>query len=226
MTDHPQLGLSLPSAVTYAPEDFVVSPSNQDAYEALVQQEWQVQVFILYGPEASGKTHLAQIWAQQANAIFIPPHSITKQAVAEWMAAHKLASAILVDGVEAVEDETALFHLLNGVREQNGRLLLTSNVAPSHLPVELADARSRLNAAPAAALHAPDEDTLRAVLIKQFSDRQLRVGDDVLHYLLLRMDRSFASARGWVERIDKEALAAQRRVTVAWLRELMDKTNG
>lgn len=226
MTDHPQLGLPLQAEVTYAPEDFALSACNRSAHDALLLREWQNPVFILYGPVASGKTHLAHVWAQQANAIFIPPRSITKESVAEWMAGQVLAGHLVVDGVEQVSDEPALFHLLNGVREQGGKLLLTSMVAPSHLPVQLADARSRLNAAPAAALQVPDDEALRAVLVKQFSDRQLRVGEDVLHYLLLRMDRSFASARDWVEKIDKASLAMQRRVTVVWLRELMDNANG
>lgn len=224
MTDHPQFGLPLPASVTYAPEDFFVSGSNREAYDTLLGK-WEQPVLVLYGAEASGKTHLAHIWARQAGAGTLLPQEVTQERIAAQLSAQTFAGTFVLDGLEQVEDETALFHLLNAIREQGGQLLLVSAVAPSHLPVKLADARSRLNAAPAVALHAPDDEALRAVLIKQLSDRQLRVGEDVLHYLLLRMDRSFASARHWVERIDRSSLASQRRVTVAWLRGLMDNEN-
>lgn len=221
---HPQFGLPLGAATAYELEDFVVSSCNRMAYDLVRRwQAWEQPVLIIFGPEASGKTHLAHIWAAEAQAVFLPPRELTNGKIASLLAENALSGHYVVDGLEQVEDETALFHLLNGIREQGGKLLLISRVAPSRLGLKLADAQSRINAAPAAATDAPDDTVLHAALVKQFSDRQLRVGEDVVHYLLMRMDRSFASAREWVEKIDSASLAAQRKVTVAWLRELMEK---
>lgn len=221
-----QFGLPLGAEPAYVLEDFVVSACNRLAYDRIRGwQNWQQPILIIHGPEASGKTHLAHIWAADAQAEFLSPEALTNGKIAELVASNGLSGRFVVDGLERIADETALFHLLNGIREQGGLLLLVSRVAPSRLGITLADARSRLNAAPAVATEAPDDVLLHAVLAKQFADRQLRIGEDVTRYLLARMDRSFASAREWVERIDAASLAAQRRVTVALLRELMESEN-
>lgn len=219
-----QLGLPLAASPTYLADDFVVTGCNRLAYETVLGAP--LPVLVLYGPEASGKTHLAHIWTAREGAAFIDPAALTQGKIAAMLAEKELATAYVVDGLESLADEAALFHLLNGIREQGGRLLLVSCAAPSHLGLTLADARSRLNAAPAVALNAPDDVLLRTVLVKQFADRQLRVGEEVVHYLLARMERSFASARAWVVRIDEASLADQRKVTVAWLRQLMEQQDG
>ena len=85
----------------------------------------------------------------------------------------------------------------------------------------LADLRSRLNAAPAVEITAPDDDLLEALLMKQFADRQLRVEAEVIAYLAPRMDRTFRAARDIVAAIDAEALARRRNVTVPLAREVL-----
>lgn len=221
-----QFGLPLGTETAYVLEDFVVSACNRAAYDRVRGwRNWEQPVLLLHGPEASGKTHLTHIWAAETQAEFLPPDALTNGKIAELLANNALSGRFVIDGLEQVTDETALFHLLNGIREQGGMLLLVSRVAPSRLGIALADARSRVNAAPAVATDAPDDVLLHAVLAKQFADRQLRIGEDVTRYLLARMDRSFASAREWVERIDAASLAAQRRVSVALLRELMESEN-
>lgn len=224
MTYHPQLGLPLDSTPAYAREDFAVSSCNRAAYDHLQRwPEWPSPVWSLHGPEASGKSHLAHIWAAKAHAIFISPHAITDTHVAEWLAKKALSGRFVLDGMEHMGDETALFHFLNGLREQGGQALLVSRQPLSRLEINLPDLRSRMNAIPGIGLDAPDDEVLRAVLVKQFADRQLRVGEEVLHYLQARMDRSFAAAREWVVRIDNAALAEQRKVTTALVRELIEK---
>jgi chromosomal replication initiation ATPase DnaA len=71
------------------------------------------------------------------------------------------------------------------------------------------------------ALSAPDDDLLVAVMAKQFTDRGLEVNEDVLRYVASRVERSFAAAADMVARIDRAALAQQRRVTLALVRDLM-----
>jgi chromosomal replication initiation ATPase DnaA len=74
---------------------------------------------------------------------------------------------------------------------------------------------------PAVALAAPDDDLLVAVMAKQFADRGLEVNEDVLRYVASRVERSFVAAAEMVARIDRAALAQQRRVTLALARECL-----
>lgn len=178
-------------------------------------------MLVLQGEAAAGKTHLAHIWAAQSGARFIDPVRLDRIAVKELVESGEADKPWVIDGLTEVTDAAALFHLLNAVREQRGALLLTTLTPPAHMDISLADLRSRLCAAPLVQLDPPDDDVLAAALVKQFADRQLRVGDDVIRYLLRRMDRSFAAARGWVERIDEAALANQSKVSVALVHKLV-----
>lgn len=224
MSSSSQFSFPLPLTTAYSASDFVLSVCNQTAHEVVTRwPKWEQPVLVLQGPAASGKTHLAHIWAVQSGARFIPPAQLTKEAVHHLIAHNEAAHPWVLDGLEELAEEAALFHLLNAVREQQGALLVTSAAPPAQMQIPLADLRSRLCAAPLVALDAPDDMALAAVVMKQFADRQLRVGDDVVQYLLKRMDRSFAEARRWVERIDEAALARQTKVTVALVRQLLEE---
>ena len=75
------------------------------------------------------------------------------------------------------------------------------------------DLASRLKTAPTVAIGPPDDELLAAVLTAEFAERQLAVDPPVIDYLLLRMERSLHEAVALVERLDRHALASQRRIT-------------
>ena len=220
-----QFAFSLADAPHYGVADFLVSPCNEMAFETIRRwPDWQSPILFLSGPNASGKTHLAHIWAAQANASIIPARALTASAVGEWIAEGRAAGALVVEGAQELPEteQAALFHIMNAIREQGGSLLITSNQPASQLPIALRDLASRLVAAPAVMLSPPDETVLKATLMKQFSDRQLRVPDEVLSYLLSRMERSYQAARDWVARLDEASLAEQRRISVPLVRRLLE----
>lgn len=219
----PQFSFALPLTTAYRAEDFALSHSNRAAHARVTAwPQWEQPVLVLQGPAASGKTHLAHIWAVISGARCMEASQLTRAAAEAIIAAGEAARPWVVENLPQLAEEQALFHLLNAVREQGGALLLTTPEPPAQMAITLPDLRSRLCAAPLATLDTPDDAVLTAVIQKQFADRQLRVSEDVVRYLLLRMDRSFAAARHWVERIDATALAEQRKVTTALVRGLLD----
>jgi chromosomal replication initiation ATPase DnaA len=135
------------------------------------------------------------------------------------------ADAIILDDADGLfagsEAETSLFHLLNRLVGTRGRLLLTARTAPARWDLSLPDLSSRLNALPMALIGAPDDSLLSALLLKQFADRQLQVGDDEIRFLVARMERSFDAARRIVGAIDRRALAEGRPITIPLLRSLL-----
>jgi len=128
---------------------------------------------------------------------------------------------VVVEDADRGVDEAAMFHLYNLLRETGRTLLVTGREAPARWGLRLPDLRSRLSSIPAVGILAPDDGLLQSLLLKLFADRQLRVGPDVLAYVLLRMERSFDAARALVAAIDAAALARQRPVTVPLVREVM-----
>ncbi len=122
------------------------------------------------------------------------------------------ATHAVVDDLTRLRCPQALLHLYNTVAERRGSVLILSRTAPARLDVGLPDLASRLATLPVAAVGAPDEDLLAGVLAKHFADRQVAVRDEVVAYMVTRMERSFAAAHRLVDRIDRLALAEGRRV--------------
>jgi DnaA regulatory inactivator Hda len=203
----------LPLDLEYRPAldmaDFVIAPGNRDAVAWIDRwPDWPSHALAIHGPKGSGKSHLAHVWQARSGAVLLDRSS------------DETPRAVVLDEPQGWE-ETALLHFYNRLRETGGHLLIVSETPPARWPVALPDLASRLASIPAVALAAPDDDLLVAVMAKQFADRGLEVNEDVLRYVASRVERSFATAADVVTRLDRAALAQQRKVTLALAREIM-----
>jgi chromosomal replication initiation ATPase DnaA len=215
-----QLALALPHAESFAREDFLPGPSNEVAL-ALIERwpDWPDRAVALVGPEGSGKSHLAAMWANSAGARFLAARALGMTNVGSALATGAL---VLEDLIPGQFDERALFHLINLAREDEAHLLLTAQTVPTGWRIGLLDLASRLRAIPVVTLSPPDDALLRAVLVKLFADRQLAVDESLVVYLATRLERSFAAARAAVETLDREALRRKRPVTRALAAEVLN----
>ena len=214
-----QLAFALPHAESLTRDNFLEGPANT-AGLALVESwpEWPSRIMLLVGPEGSGKSHLAAIWAEQSGARSISAHALTAASVPGALA----TGALVVEDLNAPDfDERALFHLMNLAREDGAFALITARLPPSTFQIELRDLRSRLRAVPTVALLPPDDQLLRALIVKFCTDRQMAADESVVGYLATRIERSYAAARRAVELLDTEALRQGRPVTRALAAELL-----
>jgi len=213
-----QLVLALEHAESFAREDFLAGPSNAAAL-ALVESwpDWPDRVMALVGPEGSGKTHLASIWADAAGARVLSAKLLEH---GDLPAALATGALVLEDLDPESLDEPALFHLLNLAREERASVLITARAQPASFAVTTRDLASRLRAIPVVTLAAPDDALLRSLIVKLVADRQLAVDEALVNYLVTRIERSFAAARAAVTRLDEEAMRRQRPVTRALAAEL------
>ncbi|HEV7407281.1 MAG TPA: DnaA/Hda family protein [Bradyrhizobium sp.] len=213
-----QLALALPHAESLSRDDFLEGPANVAALSLIDSwPDWPNRIMLLTGPEGSGKSHLAAVWAGEAGARSTTAHALTAAAVPGALA----TGALVVEDLNPSGfDERALFHLMNLAREDQAFVLITARVPPAAFQVELRDLRSRLRAVPVVTLLPPDDQLFRALIIKFCADRQLSVDETVVSYLATRIERSFAAARRAVELLDSEALRLGRPVTRALAAEL------
>jgi chromosomal replication initiation ATPase DnaA len=214
-----QLAFALPHAESLTRDNFLEGPANA-AGLALVDSwpDWPNRIMLLVGPEGSGKSHLAAIWAEEAGARSISAHALTPVAVPGALA----TGALVVEDLRSSDfDERALFHLMNLTREDQASVLITARLPPSAFQIELRDLRSRLRAVPTVSLLPPDDQLFRALIVKFCADRQLAVDETVVSYLATRIERSYAAARQAVELLDTEALRLGRPVTRALAAELL-----
>jgi chromosomal replication initiation ATPase DnaA len=216
-----QLAFDLPGTEARSRADFLVAPSNALALEMLDRPAtWPQGRLILVGPEGSGKTHLAHIWAAETGALLLSGTTLAGIDI-DRMAQ---GPAVLDDADRLAGDaaaEAALFHLLNFMGPGQS-LLLCAQRPPRDWGIALPDLFSRLQAAPIALLHPPDEALLSAVLVKLFADRQVTVASNLIPYLVSRMPRQISSARQLVAGLDARALAESRPITRQLAGEVLD----
>jgi chromosomal replication initiation ATPase DnaA len=214
-----QLALALDHSESFAREDFLSGPSNAAAL-ALIEcwPGWPNGAIILTGPEGSGKSHLAAIWANAAGARLVAARALEPATVPAALATGAL---VIEDIVADAFDERALFHLLNLAREVEAFVLLTARTTPAGWRLAVRDLGSRLKALPIVSLAPPDDALLRAVLVKLFADRQIAVEESLIGYVATHVERSFAAARAVVGRLDAEAMRRKRPLTRALAAEIL-----
>ena len=137
-----QLALALDHAERLTREDFLPGPSNEAAL-AMIDRwpDWPARALAVVGPEGSGKSHLAAIWADESGARFLSARALE---LADLPASLATGALVLEDCAGGDIDERALFHLLNLVREEEAWLLLTARSLPATWPATLPDLASRL----------------------------------------------------------------------------------
>ncbi len=213
-----QLVLALDHPTSFAREDFLAGPSNAAAL-ALIDRwpDWPAPIMALVGPEGSGKSHLASVWAELSGARVLSANLLGQS---DLPAAFATGALVLEDLEPQGLDERALFHLLNLAREERCFLLITARAQPAGFAVKIRDLASRLRSVPAVTLSPPDDALLRSLIVKLAADRQLSVDEPLVNYLANRIERSFSAARAAVIRLDEEAMRRHRPVTRALAAEL------
>jgi DnaA regulatory inactivator Hda len=218
-----QYPLPLPHREAMEADDYLVTASNREAAaQVTAWPEWPSHGLMILGPSGSGKTHLLNLWLQRSRGKLVTAEELAGKDAGQLTMSN---ANIAVDDAERIAGnraaEETLFHLYNLLRETKGFLLLAAARPPAQWAPGLADLRSRLLASPVAAIGAPDDELLTMLLVKQFHDRQIDIGGDVVAYLLPRIERTTAALRRVVAELDRASLAEGRGVTVALARRLV-----
>ena len=188
----------------YSKENFIVSSSNNEAFN-WINTDWE-HCSCIYGD--AGKTHLGHIWAENNNAVFLSEPSVSNE-------------NIVLDNADEITDEVGLFHLYNSTKENGKRLLLLAKNPPAKWNIKLPDLKSRLGSIPAICIFPPDDMLIEAILIKHFSDRQLRVGKNTIDYIVSRIERTFGAIYNIVEQLDTLSLAEKRNITIPLVKRFL-----
>ena len=218
-----QLTFDLPAHPALGRGDFLVSPGNEAAVEAIQGwHDWPQGKLVLVGPPGSGKTHLAHVFAAMTGARIIAARDLADTSIdAAATTAVAVEDADTAAGNPAAEQ--ALFHLHNFALAQNQPLLITAKSAPARWQLQLPDLASRMQGSAMVTLSPPDDALLASVLVKLFADRQISIDNTVINYLVTRMERSFASTGRLVEALDRAALSEKRGITRPLAAVVLDK---
>lgn len=211
-----QLPLPLTGLARFAAADFRAAPSNEAALAWLRRvPDWPDRRLLLWGGAGCGKTHLLHMWATETEAALL--YGPDLQGLPDFPSARGIA----IDVADAVEDDTALLHLLNAAGEAGLPVLMAGRTPPARWPVRLPDLASRLRAITAVEIRPPDDELLPALLARLLADRGLRLPDPVRDWLVLRLPRTAAALADAVARLDAVSLDTHRTITVPLAREVL-----
>ncbi|MDE1901333.1 MAG: hypothetical protein KGI37_06800 [Alphaproteobacteria bacterium] len=224
MTTARQIPLPLPHTTAMGADDYMVTACNREAAAWIeAWPQWPAHGLIVTGGSGSGKSHLMHLWLHRSRGRAVTRADLTTRNAIDLTADD---APVAIDDADALAGdaagEEALFHLYNRVKSSGRSMLLTMKTGAGQTPFQLPDLRSRLLTLPVAALAAPDDDLLAALIVKQFADRQVALDAGVVSYLAARTARDAAAIRDLVDRLDTAALAAGRKVSIALARTLIE----
>ena len=215
-----QLIFDLPCYPAIGTEDFFVSKANSLAFEVVQNwANWNDRRVLITGGKGSGKTHLSHVWANLSGAKFIELNN-QEQDLSN-------IKTLIIENIDLIISiptfEEKLFHLLNFAKQLDIYVLMTSSVAASRLGVQLLDLSSRLQATEHFPIYPPDDALLSAVLVKQFSDRQINISPSLIEYILKRITRSLSSVSNFVVSLDNLMMKTKKGPSRAMISEVLDK---
>ena len=213
-----QLPLDLPIRSSRQYGDFIISDCNSIAAQWIDRWPHWVGQFCalnIAGPQASGKSHLAAVWQAKSGAVLLS--NLDNDLTGLGDALHFVVDLSIVS-----LGETGLFHLFNHTRDIGGSLLIISTEPVARMAWQVPDLASRMRAVNLAMIDGPDDTLLYGLLHKNFVERQLYAPENVLQYLIARMERSFAAAREVVVRMDRLSLANKSQITLTLARSVME----
>ena len=223
----------LPLALRYPPdqrlETFVAAPEGVIAHLHALAERQGADWLYLAGATGTGKSHLslalcAATEAAGRRAAYLPLIAASGR-LRHALDALEGNDVVALDGLEAIagvrDDEVALFDFHNRARSAGLNVLYTARAAPDALDLVLPDLRSRLSQCIRTALPTPDDESRREILRDRAQRRGLVLDDAAVDWLLTRTDRDLGSLVLLLDKLDRESLAAQRRITVPFLKQVI-----
>jgi len=187
-------------------------------------------VVYLWGGSGSGKSHLLEACCGDAfmhgrPVAYLPlAGSRVAPDMLNGLADHAL---LCIDDVDSVAGdgvwEEALFHLYNRAELASCPMVLTASVAPRTPAWRLPDLASRLTAAVVWRLQALADSGCREALQLHARERGFELSDEVVTFVMKRLRRDMASLSTFLDRLDRSSLAAQRRVTIPFVKALLEE---
>lgn len=198
------------------------------AVESLADTGQPASVY-LFGPPGAGKSHLLQaVCARRgARSAYLPLAELPAEPAV--LSGLERLDSICVDDLDAVAGEPAweraLFRLVDGVVAAGGQLAVAASTSPADLAIGLDDLRSRLSWGPVYRLAPLDDEGKLEALRLRAARRGMELPEAAARYLLRRYPRHPARLFALLDSLDDASLAAQRRLTVPFLRQVLESTS-
>ena len=203
MSELNQLLLELDHKKNFNEYDYYISKSNYFAFNIIDKwPKWEKRILNITGEKFSGKTHLANIFKSKTKALLINADKIDEKIFNKI----KLFESIIIDDFEKFNDERLIYSIFNLIEQDNKYLLINSLKPINEIYFELQDLVSRSKNCLIAKIDKPDDDLIFAIILKNFSDRQIKVEKKIVEFIINRIDRSYRKIYEFIYKIDELSL--------------------
>jgi len=213
-----QLLLEFDLKQNYKSEDFYVNKSNFFAFSIIEKwPKWEKNILNIYGEKHCGKTHLSNIFKKKYKALKIKANKFTNESLKEF----KLFENLILDDFDVNIDERLMYTLFN-IADQDNKFILINSLFPiSELNFKLADFVSRTKNCIFAKIENPDDELMFAILLKNFSDRQINVDKKLIDFIIKHIDRSYGKIYEFVYKLDEISLKKKKSIDFKIIKEAL-----
>ena len=218
MKDLNQLLLKFDLKQNYKSEDFYVNKSNFFAFNIIDKwPKWEKNILNIYGEKHCGKTHLSNIFKKKYKALKIQANEFTNESLKEF----KLFENLILDDFDVNVDEMLMYTLFN-IADQDNKFILINSLFPiSELNFKLEDFISRTKNCIFAKIENPDDELMFAILLKNFSDRQIKVDKKLINFIIKHIDRSYGKIYEFVYKLDEISLKKKKSIDFRTIKEAL-----
>ena len=198
--------------------DFYVSKSNYFAFKLIEKwPSWEKNILNIFGEKFSGKTHLVEIFESKYKAVRIHEKDLNNNIFKSL----KLHENVILDNFENKSDEKILYSLFNLVDQDNKYLIITSKKPLIEMQFLLKDLASRVKNCLMAEISKPDDELIFALILKNFSDRQISLDKKLIDYIVKRIDRSYSKIKEFIYKVDEMSLKQKKPINLKTIKELL-----
>ena len=218
MRDLNQLLLNFEYKQNFKDEDFYVSSSNYYAFNLIsTWPKWEKNFLNICGEKYSGKTHLTNIFIKKFKGIKIEANLFENKNLNEI----KIYENIILDNFNQNIDENLIYSLFNAIDQDNKYLIINSLNPINEMNFKLDDLKSRTKNCLVAKIDKPDDDLMFALILKNFSDRQIVIDKKLINFIIKRVDRSYDKIFEFIYKIDQISLKKKKPIDFKIIKEVL-----
>jgi len=218
MNEQNQLLINFNLKKDYDEQDFYVSSSNKYAFNIINEwPKWLKRTVNLYGEQYSGKSHLSKIFETKTTCLNIESINFTNEILLKF----KTKQALIIENFNFNIPEKLLYSLINIVEQENKYLLITSLKPINKFDFKLKDLNSRINNCLFVEIGAPDDELIYALIVKNFSDRQINIDKKIIEYIIKRINRSYKDIFLFIYKVDQLSLQKGKPINLSIIKKIL-----
>jgi len=199
-------------------EDFYVSKSNEHILNFFDSwPKWEKNFVNINGENFSGKTHLVNIFLKKNKGFKIESKLLNDNHLKEI----KLYENIILENLEKNINEKLIYTLLNIIEQDNKYLIVTSTDPITNIKFELNDLKSRAKNFLLQTIEKPDDELIFALLLKNFSDRQISIEKKLINFIIKRIDRSYSKIFDFINKIEEMNLKKKKSIDLKTIKDVL-----